>query len=83
MFPNVTLFGKDIGTYSLCVIAGILALMLCTWLLARRRGLAPDANLDSARQACGRYGVPVEGFDRALEMFNQTNPALEDGRASR
>lgn len=42
MFPIVTLFGKDIGTYSLCVIAGILALMLCTWLLARRRGLAPD-----------------------------------------
>lgn len=47
------------------------------------RGLSPDANLESARQACGRYGVPVEGFDRALEMFNQTNPALEDGRASR
>ena len=42
MFPLVTLFGKEIGTYSLCVIAGVLALMLCTWLLARRRGLVPE-----------------------------------------
>ena len=42
MFPLVTLFGKEVSTYSLCAIAGILALMLCTWLLARRRGLVPE-----------------------------------------
>ncbi len=41
------------------------------------RGLSPDANLASARAACERYGVPVEDFDQALEMFNQTNPALQ------
>lgn len=40
------------------------------------RGLSPDANLDSARDAVARYGVSVADFDRALEMFNQTNPAL-------
>lgn len=37
-------------------------------------GLSVDANLDSARQACERYGVDVDEFDEALEMFNQTNP---------
>lgn len=41
------------------------------------RGLSPDANLESAREACVRYGVSVEAFDKALEMFNQTNPALQ------
>ena len=40
------------------------------------RGLSPDANLPSAREACVRYGVPVADFDKALEMFNQVNPAL-------
>ena len=39
-------------------------------------GLSPDANLESARDACARYGVDVPAFDKALEMFNQTNPAL-------
>lgn len=40
------------------------------------RGLSPDANLRSAREACERYGVPVADFDQALEMFNRTDPAL-------
>ena len=40
------------------------------------RGLSPDANLASAREAVARYGVSVADFDQALEMFNQTNPAL-------
>lgn len=40
-------------------------------------GLSPDCNLESARDACRRYGVSVEAFDEALEMFNQTNPALK------
>ncbi|OUO90865.1 NADH:ubiquinone oxidoreductase [Gordonibacter sp. An230] len=40
------------------------------------RGLSPDANLRSAQEACERYGVPASDLDRALEMFNQTNPAL-------
>lgn len=43
------------------------------------RGLSPHANLESARAACGRYGVPASDFDRALEMFNQTNPVLRGG----
>lgn len=34
-------------------------------------GLSPDANLVAAREACETYGVPVEDFDKALEMFNQ------------
>lgn len=44
------------------------------------RGLSPDANLASARDACERYGVPVADFDKALEMFNQTNPALQGSK---
>ena len=40
------------------------------------RGLSPDANLTSAREACERYGVSVADFDQALEMFNRTDPAL-------
>lgn len=43
------------------------------------RGLSPGANLESARAACGRYGGPASDFDRALEMFNQTNPVLRGG----
>lgn len=40
------------------------------------RGCRPIANLASAREAVARYGVSVADFDQALEMFNQTNPAL-------
>lgn len=40
------------------------------------RGISSDANLESAREAVERYGVSVAAFDKALEMFNQTNPAL-------
>lgn len=40
------------------------------------RGLSPDANLESAREACGRYGVSVDDFDQALQMFNQVDPAI-------
>ncbi len=40
------------------------------------RGLSPDANLEAAREACARMGVPVSDFDKALEMFNQVDPAL-------
>ncbi len=40
------------------------------------RGLSPDANLESAREACERYGVSVDTFNKALEMFKRTNPAL-------
>ena len=42
------------------------------------RGLSPDANLPAAREACRAAGIPVEDFDTALEMFNQTDPALRD-----
>lgn len=42
------------------------------------RGISSDANLDSAREAVARYGVSVEEFDKALEMFNQTNPVLSE-----
>ena len=43
-------------------------------------GLSPDANLDSAREACRRNGIPVEDFDRALEMFNQVDLASAQNR---
>ena len=43
-------------------------------------GLSPDANLDAARTACGRYGLQVEHFNHALEMFNQTDPAINAAR---
>lgn len=38
-------------------------------------GLSPDANLDSARVACEETGVDVARFNKALEMFNQVDPA--------
>ncbi len=40
------------------------------------RGLSPDANLESAREACGRYEVDLADFEQALLMFNQTDPAV-------
>ncbi len=40
------------------------------------RGLSPDANLPAAREACRQAGIDVAIFDKALEMFNQTDPAL-------
>lgn len=39
------------------------------------RGLSPDANLASARDAVVRLGADVGEFDKALEMFNQNAPA--------
>lgn len=42
------------------------------------RGISVDANLDSARQAVQRFGLSMEDFDKALEMFNQTNPVLKE-----
>ena len=41
-------------------------------------GLSPDANVEAARMACATYGVDVAAFDKALEMFNQVNPALAE-----
>lgn len=34
-------------------------------------GMSSAANLEAARLSCETYGVPVESFDKALEMFNQ------------
>jgi len=42
------------------------------------RGLSPDANLESARESAARYGVSVAEFDKALEMFNETNAMLNE-----
>ena len=39
-------------------------------------GLSADANLDAARMVAAAKGVPVEAFNARLEIFNQTNPAL-------
>lgn len=41
------------------------------------RGISPDANLESAREIAERSGIPPKDFDKALEMFNQVNPALQ------
>lgn len=40
-------------------------------------GLSPHANLESARVACERYGMDVHDFNEKLQLFNQTNPALQ------
>lgn len=42
MFPSFELFGRTVGTYGLCTVAGLLLMLLCVWLLARRRGYDPD-----------------------------------------
>ncbi len=39
-------------------------------------GLSPDANIASARRIAQSAGIAVEDFDRALSMFNETDPAL-------
>lgn len=33
-------------------------------------GVSPDANVEAARRAAERAHIPVESFDKALEMFN-------------
>ncbi len=40
-------------------------------------GVSPDANIDSAREVCERFGVDVNRFNKALEMFNQANPVFD------
>ena len=71
MFPLVTLFGKEIGTYSLCVIAGVLALMLCTWLLARRRGLVPEDEVVVMLVALAGMVVGGSSFSRRHERLSR------------
>lgn len=38
-------------------------------------GLSPAANIEASRYACEQYGVPVERFDKALQMFSQVHLA--------
>lgn len=42
MLPTIELFGRQFGTYGLLAAAGFLAMLLCVFLLARRRGYNPD-----------------------------------------
>lgn len=44
------------------------------------RGLSPDANLPAARAMVASFGMSVADFDAALQMFNQTDPALAGER---
>lgn len=39
-------------------------------------GLSKDANLEAARMVAVSKGVSEEAFNKRLEIFNQTNPAL-------
>lgn len=41
------------------------------------RGLSDEANLEAARMAVARYGCDVAEFERALQLFNQTDSRLE------
>lgn len=45
------------------------------------RGLSSDANVEAARMAAQAYGVSLDDFNKALEMFNQTNPVLSENGA--
>lgn len=89
-FPTRTMCGDCKRNESSCFFSeGILCLGLVTTAgcgarcvnLGRPcsgcRGLSQDANLASTHEACERYGVSIEEFDHALEMFNQVNPALK------
>lgn len=42
MYPTVTVFGQTLGVYGICAAIGLLALLGCVALLARRRGLLPE-----------------------------------------
>lgn len=44
------------------------------------RGLSPHANLPAARAMVEAMGMSVSDFDEALELFNQTNPMLREGK---
>ena len=42
------------------------------------RGISTAANLEAARVSVERYGVNPADFDKALEMFNETNPMYRE-----
>lgn len=42
MYPTVTVFGRTLGVYGICAAVGLLAMLGCVALLARRRGLLPE-----------------------------------------
>lgn len=46
------------------------------------RGISKDANLEGARWSVEQYGLDVAEFDKALEMFNQTNPVYQEYMAA-
>lgn len=45
MHPFVTIFGRDLSTYSLCALVGVCAAMLVVWRCSKRRGLDPADSL--------------------------------------
>lgn len=57
MFPTVEIFGRTVGMYGVCAAVGFLLMLLCTALLARRRGMDPDAAVVLALVAFGGAAV--------------------------
>lgn len=39
MFPSFEIFGRTIGMYGACAIAGFFAVAICAWLLSRKKGV--------------------------------------------
>ena len=42
MYPTITLFGRTLGVYGICAAVGLLLMLGCIALLARRRGWRPE-----------------------------------------
>lgn len=57
MFPTVEIFGRTVGMYGVCAAVGFLLMLLCVALLARRRGMDPDATVVLALVAFGGAAV--------------------------
>ena len=67
MLPTVEVFGRTIGMYGVCAAVGLLLMLLCVSLLARRRAYNPDDVVVAALVAF--VGVAVG----AVLLYGATN----------
>lgn len=70
VYPTIEVFGRTIGTYGLCAAVGLLAVLLCVGLLARRMGRDPDETVVMALVSF--VGVAVG----AVLLYGLTNAPL-------
>ncbi len=78
MHPFITVINRELSTYSLCALVGVLAAMLVVWHGSRRRGHDPSEGLVAFVAACA--GLLIGGS----LLYGITNlPLITDIAASR